>query len=155
MLKKKRFSGLFGAGLTDIPSPGPEQQQQTETAAHSVSRGFSPQMLSSQGRQSSMSTLSTTTGIMGGFGQNNKNEGDASSTRASDEANTLTRAEVHQSLENLKKLVIAAESYRELTSKLAKTTKQLGKCFKEYGDSKGMDSTYGKKQQEESPKSKF
>ncbi|KAG0350065.1 hypothetical protein BG005_010408 [Podila minutissima] len=142
MLKKKRFSGLFGAGLTDIPSPGPEQQQQTETAAHSVSRGFSPQMLSSQGRQSSMSTLSTTTGIMGGFGQNNKNEGDASSTRASDEANTLTRAEVHQSLENLKKLVIAAESYRELTSKLAKTTKQLGKCFKEYGDSKGMDSTY-------------
>ncbi|KAG0324670.1 hypothetical protein BG000_002109 [Podila horticola] len=148
MLKKKRFSGLFGAGLTDIPSPGPEQQQQTESAAHSVSRGFSPQMLSSQGRQSSMSTLSTTTGIMGGFGQNNKNDGDANSTRASDEANTLTRAEVHQSLENLKKLVIAAESYRELTSKLAKTTKQLGKCFKEYGDTKGMDSTYGKKQGE-------
>jgi len=148
MLKKKRFSGLFGVGLTDIPSPGPEQQQQqqqqTETASHSVSRGFSPQMLSNQGRQSSMTTLSTTSGIMGGFGQNNKNDGDSNSTRASDEANTLTRAEVHQSLENLKKLVIAAESYRELTSKLAKTTKQLGKCFKEYGDTKGMDSTYGK-----------
>lgn len=149
MLKKKRFSGLFGAGLTDIPSPGPEQQQQqqqqqTETASHSVSRGFSPQMLSNQGRQSSMTTLSTTSGIMGGFGQNNKNDESSNSTRASDEANTLTRAEVHQSLENLKKLVIAAESYRELTSKLAKTTKQLGKCFKEYGDTKGMDSTYGK-----------
>ncbi|KAF9429194.1 hypothetical protein BGZ76_001684, partial [Entomortierella beljakovae] len=56
--------------------------------------------------------------------------------------NSLTRAEVHQSLENLKKLVIAVESYRELTSKLAKTTKQLGKCFKEYGDCKGMDNTY-------------
>lgn len=57
--------------------------------------------------------------------------------------NVLTRGEVHASLENLKKLVIAAESYRELTTKLAKTTKQLGKCFKEYGDTKGMDSTYG------------
>lgn len=56
----------------------------------------------------------------------------------------MTRGEVHASLENLKKLVIAAESYRELTAKLAKTTKQLGKCFKEFGDTKGMDSTYGK-----------
>ncbi|KAK3834333.1 MAG: hypothetical protein JOS17DRAFT_40249 [Linnemannia elongata] len=147
MLKKKRFSGLFGASMTEIPSPGPEQTNNTNG---SNTNGFnSPQLLANQGRQSSMSMLTTTTD---GYFNNNPNPtnntngaGMAGTGGVGDEdpaGNVLTRGEVHASLENLKKLVIAAESYRELTTKLAKTTKQLGKCFKEYGDTKGMDSTY-------------
>ncbi|KAF9551755.1 hypothetical protein EC957_004078 [Mortierella hygrophila] len=144
MLKKKRFSGLFGVGMTEIPSPGPEQ---TNNINGNNTNGFnSPQLLSNQGRQSSMSMLTTTTD--GYFNSNtnptnNTNGAGAGSVGDEDPAgNVLTRGEVHASLENLKKLVIAAESYRELTTKLAKTTKQLGKCFKEYGETKGMDSTY-------------
>lgn len=90
-----------------------------------------------------MATLTST----GGIGNSPSIHGNNSifNTPASEDdgVNALTRAEVHQSLENLKKLIIAAESYRELTTKLAKTTKQLGKCFKEFGDSKGMDNVYG------------
>ncbi|KAF9962956.1 hypothetical protein BGZ70_007752 [Mortierella alpina] len=144
MLKKKRFSGLFGTSMTDIPSPVPDQlqQQQQQTAQHSSygptspSAAFSPQTLASQGRQGSMATLSTSFSGAATLGPNPPSNDDDSGL------NSLTRTETHQSLENLKKLVIAAESYRELTTKLAKTTKQLGRCFKEYGDSKGMDSTY-------------
>ncbi|KAF8933045.1 hypothetical protein BGZ58_006618 [Dissophora ornata] len=164
MLKKKRFSGLFGASMTEIPSPGPEhqaalsntsmlQQQSGQSTPGAGSNGsplgFAPQMLSSQGRQGSMATLATSGGIGNFPGPGNSNNVNGANNNTSiqgeEESNTLnslTRAEVHQSLENLKKLVIAAESYRELTNKLAKTTKQLGKCFKEYGDSKGMDNTY-------------
>ncbi|KAF9202842.1 hypothetical protein BGZ49_007019 [Haplosporangium sp. Z 27] len=148
MLKKKRFSGLFGASMTDIPSPSPEQQNaQLNGSANNSSQGFSPQKLSSQGRQGSMATLGSAGGI-GNFptlGNNNNNSNNTNNSLQNEEEGglfSLTRAEVHQSLENLKKLVIAAESYRELSAKLAKTTKQLGKCFKEYGDSKGMDNTY-------------
>ncbi|KAF9955941.1 hypothetical protein BGZ72_003258 [Mortierella alpina] len=144
MLKKKRFSGLFGTSMTDIPSPVPDQlqQQQQQTAQHSSygptspSSAFTPQTLASQGRQGSMTTLSTSFSGAASLGANPSSNDDDSGL------NSLTRTETHQSLENLKKLVIAAESYRELTTKLAKTTKQLGRCFKEYGDSKGMDSTY-------------
>ncbi|KAG0346850.1 hypothetical protein BGZ54_005082, partial [Gamsiella multidivaricata] len=82
----------------------------------------------------SSSSNGNNTGNGVGIGNNNGS--------AQSEGQDLTRAEIHQSLESLKKLVIAAESYRELTAKLAKTTKQLGKCFKEFGDSKGMDNTY-------------
>lgn len=149
MLKKKRFSGLFGTSMTDIPSPVPDQlqqqQQQQQTAQHSSygptspSSAFTPQTLASQGRQGSMATISTSFTGAASQGANPPSNDDDSGL------NSLTRTETHQSLENLKKLVIAAESYRELTTKLAKTTKQLGRCFKEYGDSKGMDSTYGKK----------
>ncbi|KAG0047389.1 hypothetical protein BGZ89_004951 [Linnemannia elongata] len=146
MLKKKRFSGLFGASMTEIPSPGPEQTNNTNGTN---SNGFnSPQLLSNQGRQSSMSMLTTTTdGYFNTNPSSNTNGAGMAGTGGvvGDEdpaGNVLTRGEVHASLENLKKLVIAAESYRELTTKLAKTTKQLGKCFKEYGDTKGMDSTY-------------
>ncbi|KAG0277821.1 hypothetical protein BGZ95_005264, partial [Linnemannia exigua] len=154
MLKKKRFSGLFGASMTEIPSPGPEQVIASTAAAGSTTNGYnSPQMLSNQGRQSSMSMLTNTTSD-GYFNNANNNTNTNYNTNGAgigaggvgaDEdpaGNVLTRGEVHSSLENLKKLVIAAESYRELTTKLAKTTKQLGKCFKEYGDTKGMDSTY-------------
>jgi hypothetical protein len=153
MLKKKRFSGLFGTNSTEIPSPGPEQQAALSFNASgssvngTVGQGFSPTMLSSQGRQGSMSALTPTGGIgnfpslLGGGGISNNS---ISALSNDDEGqNALTRTEVHQSLENLKKLIIAAESYRELATKLAKTSKQLGKCFKEYGDSKGMDSVYG------------
>ncbi|KAF9279153.1 hypothetical protein BGZ68_008091 [Mortierella alpina] len=146
MLKKKRFSGLFGTSMTDIPSPVPDQlqqqQQQQQTAQHSSygptspSSAFTPQTLASQGRQGSMATISTSFTGAASLGANPPSNDDDSGL------NSLTRTETHQSLENLKKLVIAAESYRELTTKLAKTTKQLGRCFKEYGDSKGMDSTY-------------
>ncbi|KAF9563765.1 hypothetical protein EC968_004708 [Mortierella alpina] len=144
MLKKKRFSGLFGTSMTEIPSPVPDQlqQQQQQTAQHSSygptspSSAFTPQTLASQGRQGSMATLSTSFTGAASLGANPPSNDDDSGL------NSLTRTETHQSLENLKKLVIAAESYRELTNKLAKTTKQLGRCFKEYGDSKGMDSTY-------------
>ncbi|KAG0206361.1 hypothetical protein BGX28_002215, partial [Mortierella sp. GBA30] len=142
MLKKKRFSGLFGTSMTDIPSPVPEQlqsqSQQSSFGQNTPTNAFPPQMLASQGRQGSMATLSTAFASTGAqntnatMQNNNDDEG----------LNSLTRIETHQALENLKKLVIAAESYRELTAKLAKTTKQLGRCFKEYGDSKGMDSTY-------------
>ncbi|KAF9359511.1 hypothetical protein BGX26_012144 [Mortierella sp. AD094] len=144
----KRFSGLFGASMTEIPSPSPEQQaaQSTISGSNSSSQGFSPQMLSSQGRQGSMMTLGNSGGIGNFPSQSNNNSNVANKDNSQGEEenglNSLTRAEVHQSLDNLKKLVIAAESYRELSSKLAKTTKQLGKCFKEYSDSKGMDNTY-------------
>ncbi|KAF9132697.1 hypothetical protein BGW39_011560 [Mortierella sp. 14UC] len=150
MLKKKRFSGLFGASMTEIPSPGPEQASAAAQAGSNTNGYSSPQMLSNQGRQSSMSMLTNTTD--GYFNNTNINNSNINGSGAGgmvggvgDEdpaGNVLTRGEVHTSLENLKKLVIAAESYRELTTKLAKTTKQLGKCFKEYGDTKGMDSTY-------------
>ncbi|KAG0292589.1 hypothetical protein BGZ96_003967 [Linnemannia gamsii] len=141
--------------MTEIPSPGPEQ-----TAALSGSstngnntNGFnSPQMLANQGRQSSMSMLTNTTTSDSYYNNNNNTsnsnfngQGAGAGATGGDEdpaGMVLTRGEVHASLENLKKLVIAAESYRELTTKLAKTTKQLGKCFKEFGDTKGMDSTY-------------
>ncbi|KAF8946200.1 hypothetical protein BGZ47_001088 [Haplosporangium gracile] len=152
MLKKKRFSGLFGPSMTEIPSPGPEQGNNNNTTNGNNTNGFnSPQLLSNQGRQSSMSILTNTidgyfnnanssnSNIYGGTGAGTGTGGVGDEDSA---GNVLTRGEVHASLENLKKLVIAAESYRELTTKLAKTTKQLGKCFKEYGDTKGMDSTY-------------
>ncbi|KAF9917299.1 hypothetical protein BX616_001425 [Lobosporangium transversale] len=159
MLKKKRFSGLFGPSMTDIPSPGPEHQmaqQQSSVSANGSGLNGSPQMLSSQGRQGSILTLGSTGGIgnfisaigggtVGGDSGNNGSNGIGMSQQNDEDSSglhSLTRMEVHQSLESLKKLVIAAESYRELTTKLAKTTKQLGKCFKEYGDSKGMDNTY-------------
>ncbi|KAF9172323.1 hypothetical protein BGX20_005855, partial [Mortierella sp. AD010] len=144
MLKKKRFSGLFGGSMTEIPSPGPEQA--ALSGSNNSSQGFTPQMLSSQGRQGSMMALGNSGGI-GNFSTqtSNNSNGTNNDNSQGDEENSLyslTRTEVHQSLDNLKKLVIAAESYRELSSKLAKTTKQLGKCFKEYGDSKGMENTY-------------
>lgn len=151
MLKKKRFSGLFGASSTEIPSPGPEHQAAlaNSSSGQGISggggQGFSPPMLANQGRQGSMATLTSTGGISNSpsiYG-NNSNNNFNTPANEDDGINALTRAEVHQSLENLKKLVIAAESYRELTTKLAKTTKQLSKCFKEYGDSKGMDNVYG------------
>jgi hypothetical protein len=149
MLKKKRFSGLFGASSTEIPSPGPEQQ--AAFAGQGIggggSQGFSPPMLASQGRQGSMTTLTSTGGI-GNFpnilGNNSNNNINNMSANEDDGVNALTRVEVHQSLENLKKLIIATESYRELTAKLTKTSKQLGKCFKDYADSKGMDNVYGR-----------
>ncbi|KAF9188310.1 hypothetical protein BGZ50_001425 [Haplosporangium sp. Z 11] len=158
MLKKKRFSGLFGTSMTEIPSPGPEHQA-AHSAQHATSpgsntpmHGFSPQMLGNQGRQGSMPALSNLSGgNTGNFGHQNGTKpngagmgigGMNSNSHNDDDGGALSRTEVHQSLDSLKKLVVAAESYRELTTKLAKTTKQLGKCFKEYGDSKGMDSTY-------------
>jgi hypothetical protein len=159
MLKKKRFSGLFGASMTEIPSPGPEQTAAlsgSNTNGNSTNGFSSPQLLANQGRQSSMSMLTNTTSSDSYFNNNNNTSnsnfngpgtGAGATGAAGDEdpaGLVLTRGEVHASLENLKKLVIAAESYRELTTKLAKTTKQLSKCFKEFGDTKGMDSTYGK-----------
>ncbi|KAF9099877.1 hypothetical protein BGX23_009732 [Mortierella sp. AD031] len=151
MLKKKRFSGLFGASVTEIPSPGPEQQAAAGSIGGANTNGFnSPLMLSNQGRQSSMPMLiNNTSAATSDYFNNTSNTngtgpGPVGTGMGDDDpaGNVLTRGEVHSSLENLKKLVIAAESYRELTAKLAKTTKQLGKCFKEYGDTKGMDSTY-------------
>ncbi|KAG0256734.1 hypothetical protein BG011_004343 [Mortierella polycephala] len=156
MLKKKRFSGLFGTSMTEIPSPGPEHQvahsaqHATSPGSNTPTHGFFPQMLGNQGRQGSIAALSNSSGSnTGNFGHQNgtKPNGagmNSNSYNDDDQAigGALSRTEVHQSLDSLKKLVVAAESYRELTTKLAKTTKQLGKCFKEYGDSKGMDSTY-------------
>ncbi|KAG0002234.1 hypothetical protein BGZ65_002807, partial [Modicella reniformis] len=134
MLKKKRFSGLFGASTTEIPSPGPEHQaafsnssllQQNTGANGAVGQGFSPTMLSSQGRQGSMPTLTATVGI-GNFPGIHSNSNSNSNGNGNGNNNTL-QTEDEGGLNSLTR---------------AETTKQLGKCFKEYGDSKGMDSVY-------------
>ncbi|KAF9581836.1 hypothetical protein BGW38_001015, partial [Lunasporangiospora selenospora] len=99
-----------------------------------------PHTLAAQGRQGSTYT-SNSDNNGGGVGYIPGSAADDDGG-ANSGLHSLTRAEVHQSLDMLKRLVTAAESYRELSAKLAKTTKQLGRCFKEYGDCKGMDNTY-------------
>ncbi|KAF9978485.1 hypothetical protein BGZ73_002150 [Actinomortierella ambigua] len=165
MLKKKRFSGLFGTSVTEIPSPNPEQQSNpplqpnhsssgNTAAALNGSRanvgggvgagGQNPRAtMANQGRQMSLGNLlSGTATSSSANGMNSGNGHGVTSPGAGMEDSTLSRNDVHSSLESLKKLVVAAESYRELATSLAKSTKQLGKCFRDYGETKGMDNTH-------------
>ncbi|KAG0228315.1 hypothetical protein BGW42_002263, partial [Actinomortierella wolfii] len=172
MLKKKRFSGLFGTSVTEIPSPNPEQQSSpplqpirsssggvVSSAAlggggggGGVGGGNHPRaLLANQGRQMSLGNFGNllagaTGGNSSSGGSHNSNgnsNGIGSNGTAAGDDSMLSRADIHNSLDSLKKLVVAAETYRELATSLAKSTKQLGKCFREYGETKGMDNTHG------------
>ncbi|RIA98386.1 hypothetical protein C1645_750128 [Glomus cerebriforme] len=53
--------------------------------------------------------------------------------------------DVRKAVDNLERLVVAAEAYRDLVNKLSKASKTLSKTLKDYGNSKGMENVHGNK----------
>ena len=51
--------------------------------------------------------------------------------------------DVHKAVDNLERLVVAAEAYRDLMNKLSKASKTLSKTLKDYGNTKGMENVHG------------
>lgn len=51
--------------------------------------------------------------------------------------------DARKAVDNLERLVVAAEAYRDLINKLSKASKTFGKTLKDYGNSKGMDNVHG------------
>lgn len=51
--------------------------------------------------------------------------------------------DARKAVDNLERLVVAAEAYRDLINKLSKASKTFSKTLKEYGNSKGMDNVHG------------
>jgi hypothetical protein len=51
--------------------------------------------------------------------------------------------DIRKSIENLEKLVLAADEYRDCVNKLSKISKNFSKCLKDYSESKGIDKSYG------------
>ena len=54
-----------------------------------------------------------------------------------------TADEVRKAIDNLERLVSAADAYRDLVNKLSKASKTLSKTLKDYGNSKGMENVHG------------
>ncbi|GBC09353.1 hypothetical protein RclHR1_00880007 [Rhizophagus clarus] len=50
--------------------------------------------------------------------------------------------EVRKAVDNLERLVVAAETYRDLINKLTKASKTFSKTLKDYGNSKGMENVH-------------
>ncbi|GBC51906.1 uncharacterized protein OCT59_022144 [Rhizophagus irregularis] len=50
--------------------------------------------------------------------------------------------DARKAVDNLERLVVAAEAYRDLINKLSKASKTFSKTLKEYGNSKGMDNVH-------------
>ncbi|GBB83328.1 hypothetical protein RclHR1_10060001 [Rhizophagus clarus] len=50
--------------------------------------------------------------------------------------------DIRKSIENLGKLVLAADEYKDCINKLSKTSKNFSKCLKDYGNCKGIDKSY-------------
>jgi hypothetical protein len=51
--------------------------------------------------------------------------------------------DVRKAIDNLERLVLAADAYRELLNKLSKASKTFSKTLKDYGNSKGMENVHG------------
>src|SRR4051812_39366260 len=51
--------------------------------------------------------------------------------------------DVRKAIDNLERLVLAADAYRELMNKLCKASKIFCKTLKDYGNSKGMENVHG------------
>ncbi|CAG8660649.1 11725_t:CDS:2, partial [Funneliformis mosseae] len=58
------------------------------------------------------------------------------------EDNKPTSDEIRKSFENLEKLVLTADEYRDCVNKLSKISKNFSKCLKDYGNCKGIDKSY-------------
>ncbi|CAI2184754.1 12204_t:CDS:2 [Funneliformis geosporum] len=56
--------------------------------------------------------------------------------------NKPTSDEIRKSFENLEKLVLAADEYRDCVSKLSKISRNFSKCLKDYSNGKGIDKSY-------------
>ena len=54
------------------------------------------------------------------------------------------RANVSKSVDALERLVSAADTYRDLITRLTKASKAFSKALKEYGHCKGMEERHGK-----------
>lgn len=57
--------------------------------------------------------------------------------------NNPTTDDIRISIENLEKLVLAADEYRDYVNKLSKISKNFSKCLKDYSNCKGIDKSYG------------
>lgn len=51
--------------------------------------------------------------------------------------------DVRKAVDNLERLIVAAETYRDLINKLTKASKTFSKTLKDYGNSKGMENVHG------------
>ncbi|CAB4493353.1 hypothetical protein RhiirA5_399275 [Rhizophagus irregularis] len=56
--------------------------------------------------------------------------------------NNPTTDDIRISIENLEKLVLAADEYRDYVNKLSKISKNFSKCLKDYSNCKGIDKSY-------------
>ena len=51
--------------------------------------------------------------------------------------------DVRKAIDNLERLVLAADAYRDLLNKLSKASKTFYKTLKDYGHCKGMENVHG------------
>jgi hypothetical protein len=51
--------------------------------------------------------------------------------------------DVRKAVDNIERLVVAAEAYRDLIYKLSKASKTFSKTLRDYGNSKGMENVHG------------
>ena len=57
--------------------------------------------------------------------------------------NKYTLDDVRKSIENLERLVLAADEYRDCINKLNKSSKNFSKCLKDYCNCKEIDKSHG------------